>query len=253
MRIDVLTLFPGMFSGVFGESIIGRAQESGLAKIWLHNIRDWAEGKHKVVDDTPYGGGPGMVMKPEPLAHAIRAVSAMAEPPDEIILLSPQGEVFSQTTAADLARSKRLVFVCGHYEGIDERVISALITKELSIGDYVLTGGEIPAMVIVDAVIRLIPGVLGSSESVQDESFQQGLLEYPQYTRPAVWEGLAVPEVLLSGHHAQIERWRREQSILRTFLRRPDLLAQAELTTDDRKFLDQIKLSLAKGGESEWI
>src|SRR5690606_33134494 len=164
-----------------------------------------------------------------------------------------QGEVFSERTAADLARSKRLVFVCGHYEGNDERVISALITKELSIGDYVLTGGEIPAMVIVDAVIRLIPGVLGSSESVQDESFQQGLLEYPQYTRPAVWEGLAVPEVLLSGHHAQIERWRREQSILRTFLRRPDLLAQAELTTDDRKFLDQIKLSLAKGGESEWI
>lgn len=252
MRIDVLTLFPEMFSGVFSESIIGRAQQAGAVEIKIHNIRDWALDKHKVVDDTPYGGGPGMVMKPEPLFRSIRAVSAMAEPPDEVILLTPQGSVFRQADAHDLAAKKRLVLVCGHYEGVDERVRAKLITREISIGDYVLTGGELPAMVVVDAVVRLLPGVLGSEESYQEESFQDGLLEYPQYTRPASFEGMEVPEVLLSGHHAKIAAWRREESLKRTLLRRPDLLEQADLSQEDRALLEKIKASL-KGGESQWI
>lgn len=249
MRIDVLTLFPEMFDSVFGESIIGRARNSGLVQIAAYNIRDWAEGRHRVVDDTPYGGGPGMVMKPGPLSRAIVGVSEMADPPDEVILLTPQGSVFRQADANMLAAKERLLFVCGHYEGIDERVRETLITKEISIGDYVLTGGELPAMVVIDAIVRLLPGVLGSEASHQDDSFQDGLLEYPQYTRPAQWQDRGVPEVLLSGNHAAINAWRREQALLRTLLRRPDLLKEAELSKEDQKILAKIRLSLAKGGE----
>lgn len=249
MRIDVLTLFPQMFTAIFNESVIGRAQENGIVQILTHDIRDWAKDKHRVVDDTPYGGGPGMVLKPEPMAQAIRSVSAEAETPDEVILLTPQGSVFTQQVAEVLAEKKRLLFVCGHYEGVDERIRTSLITKEISIGDYVLTGGELPSMVVIDAVVRLIPGVLGCTASHQEDSFQDGLLEYPQYTRPAVWQGMTVPPVLLSGDHGKIKTWRRQQSLLRTLKRRPELLEQVDLTPEDQEFLNQLKLSETKGGE----
>lgn len=216
-----------MFTGPFTESIIKRAQQTHLIEIHLHNIRDYATDRHRTVDDSPYGGGAGMVMKAVPLAAALRAVQSLSEPADApVILLSPDGEVFTQVLAEELSRMPRLVLVCGHYEGIDERVRASLITREVSIGDYVVTGGELAAMVVVDAVARLVPGVL-DAESTLEESHSDGLLEYPHYTRPAVWEGQDVPPVLLSGNHGEIAKWRWQQRLQRTLKRRPDLLVAA--------------------------
>lgn len=235
MRIDILTLFPDMFSRPFGESIIGRAVERGLVRLYYHNIRDWARDRHRTVDDTPYGGGAGMVMKADVLGAAIEAVKAL-DKPAAVTLLTPQGRPFSQAQAQEMAGRERLILVCGHYEGVDERVRLLHVDEEISIGDYVLTGGELPAMVVVDAVVRLLPGVL-DAESLLLESHHQGLLEHPHYTRPAVYGGLGIPPTLLSGHHAEIARWRREQALRRTLLRRPDMLARADLTEADRAYL----------------
>ncbi len=235
MRIDILTLFPGMFEGPFSESIIRRAVEEGRVQIFLHNIRDWAADRHRTVDDTPYGGGAGMVLKPDVLGQAITAVRAL-DRPAPVILLTPQGRLLTQPLVAELAGRPRLILLCGHYEGVDERVRLLHVDEEVSIGDYVLTGGELPAMVLVDAVVRLLPGVL-DAESLAAESHQQGLLEHPHYTRPATYGGLGIPPVLLSGHHAEIARWRRREALRRTFWRRPDLLARAPLTAEDIAFL----------------
>ncbi|GAB4214739.1 MAG: tRNA (guanosine(37)-N1)-methyltransferase TrmD [Roseiflexaceae bacterium] len=242
MRFDILTLFPEMFAGPLTESIIKRAQQAGLISVGLHNIRDYATDRHRTADDTPYGGGAGMVMKAEPLAAAIRAVTAppvdgeQAIPRTLVALMSPAGEPLSQRLAHELVGYERLVLVCGRYEGLDERVVETLIDRQISIGDYVLTGGELAAMVVLDVVARLVPGVL-DAESIAEETFDDDLLEYPQYTRPAVWEGLAVPPVLLSGHHGEVARWRRQQRLARTLQRRPDLLARARLTPKERAFL----------------
>lgn len=240
MRFDILTLFPDMFTGPLTESILKRAQQAGVIEIALHNIRDFAPDRHRTTDDAPYGGGAGMVMKAVPLAASIRHVLSQYTTPPPVILLSPDGQQFTQAHAAQLAQLPALVLVCGHYEGVDERVRETLITHELSIGDYVLTGGELAAMVVVDAVARLVTGVLDAA-SIHEESHTDGLLEYPHYTRPAVWEGQAVPPVLLSGHHGEVAMWRRQQRLLRTLQRRPDLLTHAAsaglLTSADRAFL----------------
>jgi tRNA (guanine37-N1)-methyltransferase len=223
MKIDVLTLFPAMFAGPLDESIIQRARAAGLLDLKIHNLRDWAHDRHKTVDDRPFGGGPGMLLKPEPLFEAIEDLRREVT---RVVLLSPAGRQFNQTIARELSGQKHLLLVTGHYEGFDERVREKLADDELSIGDYVLTNGALPAMVVIDAVARLLPGVLGDDESSQDESFGPGMsgLEYPQYTRPAEFRGLKVPDVLISGNHAEIEKWRREQSKRRTKERRPDLL-----------------------------
>ncbi|MBU6409204.1 MAG: tRNA (guanosine(37)-N1)-methyltransferase TrmD [Verrucomicrobia bacterium] len=222
MKIDVLTLFPGMFAGPLDESIIKRAQERGLLELRIHDLRRWTHDRHKTVDDRPFGGGPGMLMKPEPI---FEAAAALRRERTKVILLSPAGRKFSQAAARELARPDNdLLLVTGHYEGFDERVREALADDELSIGDYVLTNGALPAMVVIDALTRLLPGVLGDDESARDESFSEGLLEYPQYTRPAEFQGMKVPAVLVSGDHARIEKWRREQAALRTSKNRPDLL-----------------------------
>jgi tRNA (guanine37-N1)-methyltransferase len=220
MKIDVLTLFPGMFSGPLDESIVKRARESGILELRIHNLRDWTHDRHKTVDDRPFGGGPGMLLKPEPI---FEAVEQLAGEQTKVVLLCPQGRTFNQPEARSLARSEHLLLICGSYEGFDERIREALADDELSVGDFVLTNGALPAMVIIDAVTRLLPGVLGDDESAKDESFSQGLLEYPQYTRPAEFRGMKVPEVLLSGNHAEILRWRENQARLRTAARRPDL------------------------------
>jgi tRNA (guanine37-N1)-methyltransferase len=221
MKIDVLTLFPAMFAGPLDESIIKRAREAGLLDLKIHNLRDFAHDRHKTVDDRPFGGGPGMLLKPEPI---FEAVEALKRERTRVILISPSGRTFNQTIAREMAQLDDLLMISGHYEGFDERVREQLANDELSIGDYVLTNGALPVMVIVDAVTRLLPGVLGDDESAQEESFSHGLLEYPQYTRPATFRGMAVPEILLSGNHAEIAKWRAEQSRLRTKERRPDLL-----------------------------
>lgn len=221
MNIDILTLFPDMFGGPFSESIIKRAQKNDKVKITIHNLRDWTEDKHKTVDDKPFGGGPGMVMMVEVLDKAIKS---LREKDSQVILMTPQGKQFKQAEAQRLSSLKHLIFICGHYEGVDERVRENLIDEEISIGDYVLTGGEMPAMVIVDAVVRLIPGVLGKDESVKDESFSHNLLEYPQYTRPADYKDWRVPEVLLSGNHQAIKQWREKSALKKTKQRRADLL-----------------------------
>jgi tRNA (guanine37-N1)-methyltransferase len=243
MRVDVLTLFPEMFAGPLDHSILGRAIERGLLQVQLTNPRDFTTDRHRTVDDYPYGGGPGMVMKPGPI---FAAVESLAQPGSPIILLSPQGRVFNQVIAAELARQPRLIVICGHYEGVDERVREHLATDELSIGDYVLTGGELAAMVVIDAVARLLPGVLGAEASAGEESHSQGLLEYPHYTRPPEFRGWTVPEILLSGHHAEIARWRRQQSLLRTAQRRPDLLI-----AEHHEELKRAGLTLPKGDTSE--
>jgi len=221
MKIDVLTLFPAMFAGPLDESIVKRAREARLLDLKIHNLRDWTHDRHKTVDDKPFGGGPGMLLRVEPLFEAIESLQREET---KVILLSPSGRKFTQEIARELSQEKDLLLVCGSYEGFDERVREALADDELSIGDYVLTNGALPAMVVIDAVARLLPGVLGDDESSHDESFSAGLLEYPQYTRPAEFRGMKVPEVLLSGNHAEIDKWRREQAKLRTEKRRPDLL-----------------------------
>ena len=224
MRIDILTLFPEMFHNVLGESMLKIAREKELVSFHLHNIRDYSNDKHRCVDDKPYGGGAGMVMKPEPVFNAVEAVELLDDAASTKILLTPQGETFNQGIADDLSKKTRLMIICGRYEGFDERIRSGIDALEISIGDYVLTGGEIPAMVLVDSISRLVPGVLGGEDSLQDESFVNRMLEYPQYTRPAEFRGMKVPEVLKSGHHSKIEEWRTENAILRTQERRPDLL-----------------------------
>ncbi len=241
MHIDVFTLFPEMFAGPLRESILARAQEAGLLSVALHNIRDWAEGKHRVTDEPPYGGGGGMVMKVEPIVRAVEGVLGEAVGRVPVILLTPQGRVFNQRAAYELAAHERLALICGRYEGVDERVRALVVTDEISIGDYVLTGGELPAMVLIDAVARLIPGVLGARWAPEDDSHATGLLEGPHYTRPPVFRDLAVPEVLVSGDHARVERWRREQAIRRTFARRPDLLESAPLTDEERQFVEKLR------------
>jgi tRNA (guanine37-N1)-methyltransferase len=220
MKIDVLTLFPGMFAGPLDESIVRRARNAGLLELGIHNLRDWTHDRHKTVDDRPFGGGPGMLLKPEPV---FQAVEQLAGEQTKVVLLCPQGRRFNQAIAQELSQIQHVLLVCGSYEGFDERIREALADDEVSIGDFVLTNGALPAMVVIDAVTRLLPGVLGDDESSSDESFSQGLLEYPHYTRPAEFRGMKVPEVLLSGNHAEIERWRKEQARLRTAARRPDL------------------------------
>lgn len=229
-----------MFDGVFGASILGKARDKGIVELQAVNFRDFSTNKHSTVDDYPYGGGGGMVLKPEPMFAAVEHLVPADGSLPRVILMCPQGETFTQSKAEELSGEEHLVFVCGHYEGYDERIREHLVTDELSIGDYVLTGGELPAMVVIDSIVRLLPGVLGNVTSAVTDSFSTGLLEYPHYTRPAVFRDLEVPEVLLSGHHGRIEAWRREQSLLRTLRRRPDLLEKAALTDKERAWLKGI-------------
>lgn len=240
IRFHILSIFPEMFYGVFQESILKRAQKNGLIEINLVNIRDYATDKHASTDDYPFGGGPGMVMKIEPIFRAITAISTQAQTSPHRIFMSPRGQVFDQQKAIELAEKRDILLLCGHYEGIDERIKELLIDEELSLGDFVLTGGELPAMVVVDAVSRMIPGVLGDENSVQDDSFFQGILGYPQYTRPREFAQQPVPEVLLSGNHALIAQWRRKKALQMTYLYRPDLLQGLELTQADQKLLKEI-------------
>lgn len=264
IRFDILTLFPEMFDGVFEASIMRRAQEQGYIEIALHNIRDYAPGKHRITDDTPYGGGGGMIMKPEPIFNAVEAILAVDIPPEgyqtlhqqgypAIILLTPQGRLLNQRLVQTMAAThQRLLLICGRYEGIDERVRQYLATDEISVGDYVLSGGEIPAMLLVDAITRLIPGVLGDAAATAKDSHSDHLLEYPHYTRPAEYRGHGIPEILLSGHHARQEEWRRRQSLARTLARRPELLEAADLSAADRAYLEQLKQQAeAEAGSAE--
>ncbi len=242
MKFNVLTLFPEMFSAL-DESIIGRGKEKGLIDINLINIRDFSKNKHKKVDDTPYGGGAGMVMEPTVVYDAYCSVK---EPNAKVIYMSPQGKTLNQQMVQDLAKEENIILLCGHYEGIDQRVIDEIVDEEISIGDYVLTGGELPAMVLIDSVSRYVAGVL-KEDSIQEESFTNGLLEYPQYTRPEIFLGKRVPEVLLSGHHENIKEWRKNQSIINTYLKRPDLLREIELSDKEQKMLSEYK-NLKEGG-----
>jgi tRNA (guanine37-N1)-methyltransferase len=252
MRIDVLTLFPEMFDGVFSASILGKAKDKGIVSLNTVNFREYSTNKHNTVDDYPYGGGGGMVLKPEPIFAAVEelkerhAESAAAGHSGEtreprIVLMCPQGERFTQAKAEELSKEQHLVFVCGHYEGYDERIREFLITDEISIGDYVLTGGELPAMVVIDSIVRLLPGVLGNERSAVTDSFSTGLLEYPQYTRPATFREWSVPDVLLSGHHEQIELWRQKQSLYRTWKNRPDLLHGRELSKLEKQWITEFE------------
>nr|WP_320048518.1 tRNA (guanosine(37)-N1)-methyltransferase TrmD [uncultured Desulfuromonas sp.] len=242
MNFEVVTLFPEMFESPFAGSIIGKAVAKGLVRITAHSLRDWAEGRHQVTDDSPYGGGEGMVMKPEPLCRAIDSLKQQ-HPRARVLMMSPQGQRFTQRRAEELAQEESLIFLCGRYEGFDERVRS-YVDEEYSIGDFVLTGGELPAMVLIDAVARLVPGVLGNEGSAEADSFSDGLLEYPHYTRPVEFDGRRVPEVLLSGDHARIAAWRRSQQLLRTLQRRPDLLEHVTLTQQDREELERLQQQL---------
>lgn len=241
MKIDVITIFPNMVNAGLAEGVVGRARTAGLLDIVVHNLRDFTTDRHHVVDDVPFGGGPGMVMKPEPFFAALTGIRGQRGTPDAVLLLTPAGERFTQAGARRLASIDHLVFLCGRYEGIDERVRDALATEEISIGDYVLSGGEVPALAVIDAVARLVPGVIGDDQSVEADSFTRGLLDYPHYTRPAEFEGRPVPGVLLSGHHGEIRRWRRETALQRTVERRPDLLADAVLDADEREWLKRSK------------
>jgi len=241
VHIDILTLFPQMFQGMFSLGIFKRAIDQKLVSVGVRNIRDYTHDKHHTADDYPYGGGAGMVLKPEPIFEAVESIEREADVP--VILLSPQGRLFSQQVAQELARHSHLILICGHYEGVDERVREHLATDEISIGDYVLSGGELAAMVVIDAVFRLVPGVLGSEASPLDDSHVAGLLEYPQYTRPPTYRGWSVPEVLLSGNHAQIDNWRREQAIRRTYKHRPELLDKAELNSEEKRLVERLRQS----------
>ena len=244
MRIDILCLFPEMFASPLDQSIIKRAQERGIVDIVTHNIRDYTHDKHHTVDDYPYGGGPGMVIKAAPVFEEVEAIKPQLDTSEiPIILLTPQGRLFTQQIARELALHSHLMLICGHYEGIDERVREHLATDEISIGDYVLSNGELAAMVVVDSVVRLIPGVLGSAMSANSESHSDGLLEYPQYTRPQVYKGWSVPSVLLSGNHSEIDRWRRCQSVLRTARRRPDILEKVTLADKEKEWMSESLLS----------
>ena len=234
LRIDILTLFPDMFTGVFDHGVIGRARTSGIVEMGIYDIRDHAHDRHRTVDDYAFGGGPGMVMKPEPLAEAIEAVRHIGS---HVVLLSPQGHPLNQASAARLAGLERLVLVCGRYEGVDERVREAYVDEELSIGDYVVTGGELPAMVVAEAVARLVPGVVGKEESLRSESHATGLLEHPHYTRPRMFADIEVPAILMSGNHGEVDKWRRRESLRRTLLRRPDLLVNQTLDDEERSWL----------------
>jgi len=245
--IHVLTIFPRMFDSPLGESIIGRALARGLVRVETVDIRNYCLDKHRCVDDYPFGGGAGMVMKPEPIFRAVEHVCSQTQDGKRVILLSPAGKVLTQSLVHDLAKERHLVLICGHYEGVDDRVRQHLVTDEISIGDYVLTGGELPAMVIIDAVVRLIPGVLGDAHSVSEESFAGGLLEYPHYTRPRDFRGMTVPEVLLSGNHRLIRQWRRKQSLYRTLRNRPELLDKAQLDEEDRRLVALLEEEAGQG------
>lgn len=235
VTLDVITIFPAMVEAALSEGVVARARERGLVDIRVHDLRGYTDDRHRTVDDVPYGGGPGMVLKPEPIFRALDAIGAERGRPSAVVLMTPQGRRLTQAEAERLSRLDRVVVVCGRYEGVDERVAQMLVTDEVSIGDYVLTGGELPALVLVDAVVRLVPGVVGDAGSVEQDSFAHGLLDCPHYTRPAVFRGLAVPDVLLSGHHEEIARWRRCERVRRTLERRPDLLDGASLSAEERQ------------------
>jgi tRNA (guanine37-N1)-methyltransferase len=241
MKFDVVTIFPRMIEAGLAEGVVGRGREQGLIDVAVHDLREFTVDRHRSVDDMPYGGGPGMVMKPEPLVRAVEHLRATRGAPDAIVLLTPQGRRFDQAEAVRLSRLGHVVLLCGRYEGMDERVKTLVGGEELSIGDYVLSGGEMPALAVVDAVSRLIPGVVGDRQSVDEDSFSKGLLDHPHYTRPVEFGGLAVPDVLLSGHHADVRRWRRRAALERTLDRRPDLLQRADLDAEDRALLDEIR------------
>lgn len=254
MQFEVFTLLPEVFPPYLESSILQKARERGLIEVRVHNIRDYTHDRHHTTDDTPYGGGGGMVMKPEPVFEAVETVLGFDSdqehrPPLPVILLTPQGRVFSQRVAEELSRHERIALLCGRYEGVDERIREHLVTDEISVGDYVLTGGELPALMIIDAISRLIPGVLGDPTGAEDDSHSMGLLEYPHYTRPAEFRGWQVPEVLLSGDHGRIEKWRREQAILRTLTRRPDILDKAELSEEDKKIVERLRSNAVKRSE----
>ncbi|MFS2169703.1 tRNA (guanosine(37)-N1)-methyltransferase TrmD [Priestia megaterium] len=240
MKIDVLSLFPSMFDGVFGESILKKAQEKNAVELNVVNFREYSTNKHQNVDDYPYGGGAGMVLTPQPIFDAVEKLTETAKKP-RVVLLCPQGERYTQAKAEELAAEEHLIFICGHYEGYDERIREQLVTDEISIGDYVLTGGELGAMVVIDSVVRLLPDVLGNNHSAVQDSHSTGLLEHPHYTRPADFRGLMVPEVLMSGNHKKIEQWRQKESLKRTLLRRPDMLEKMELTEEQKKLVAQLK------------
>ncbi|MFA7572380.1 MAG: tRNA (guanosine(37)-N1)-methyltransferase TrmD [Lutispora sp.] len=240
MRFDVVTLFPEMFEAVLGGSIIGRARKNGAVDLNFHNLRDYSQDKHKRVDDYPYGGGLGMVMQCQPIFSAVEEITKMLDVKPHVILMSPKGKTFSQNKAKELLQHDNVIIICGHYEGIDERVVQSIVDEEISIGDFILTGGEIAAMAIVDAISRLLPGVLKEEDSHNIESFSNGLLEYPQYTRPVDYRGMKVPDILLSGHHENIEKWRNYYSLKETYLKRPDLLDILDLTKEEKQILNRI-------------
>jgi len=241
MKFDIVTIFPSMIEAGLGEGVVSRGVERGLVDIVVHDLRQWTSDRHRTIDDVPYGGGPGMVMKVEPLMRAVGEIKATRGVPDSVVLLSPQGRRFTQAEAERFARLGHIVLLCGRYEGMDERVRELVATEEVSIGDYVLSGGELAALVVVDAVSRLVPGVVGDEQSVAQDSFSRGLLDYPHYTRPVEVDGRRVPDVLLSGHHAEVRRWRRKAALVRTLERRPDLIVESELDAEERALLEEIR------------
>jgi tRNA (guanine37-N1)-methyltransferase len=249
VRIDVITIFPKMVQAALDEGVVARACQNGLIDVKIRDLRDFTDDRHRSVDDVPYGGGPGMVMKPAPIFAAVEAVATERGRPDAVILMTPQGRRFSQAEAERLSRLGSLAIICGRYEGVDERVVDALVTEELSIGDYVLTGGELPALVVIDAVARLLPGVVGDAASVAGDSFADGWLDCPHYTRPAEFRGMRVPDVLVSGHHAEIERWRMRQRVRRTWLRRPELIDEAKIGADERRELERLQRDVKENGD----
>jgi tRNA (guanine37-N1)-methyltransferase len=247
MTADVVTIFPAMVDSALAAGVVGRARERGLVEIRVRDLRDYTDDRHRTVDDVPYGGGPGMVMKAEPIGRAVDAIAAERGAPSAVILMTPQGERFTQAVAARLSRLERLILIAGRYEGVDERIASSVVTDEISIGDYVLTGGELAALVVLDAVTRLVPGVVGDAASVETDSFSGGLLDYPHYTRPVEWRGMTVPGVLTSGHHAAIETWRRRERLTRTLKRRPDLLETAALSDAERRDVSRMLQETGEG------
>ncbi len=250
MTADVITIFPDLVEAALAAGVVGRARERGVVDIRVRDLRTWTDDRHRTVDDVPYGGGPGMVMKPEPLWRAVEAIAAERGPASAVVLTTPQGRTLTHAVAEELSRFERLVIICGRYEGVDERVAEALVTHEISIGDYVLTGGELPALVVLDAVTRLVPGVVGDAASVDADSFVRGMLDHPHYTRPAAFRGHDVPAVLLSGNHAAIERWRRGERIRRTMERRPELMEHADLSVEERAAFEAWKDTQADTGSS---